>query len=293
MGFTEVVNVLERIGHPRAGDFRQEADDYRQCILRGLKASIANRDPVRLNDGTFVPYVPAYLDSKGHERNWWYAAIVDGHVAAVPGTGVVPPGDPIEDWFLHHFEDNLAVMAPNLVDEGHFLGQGLGYLRRDQPEHAIYTFYSCLATQMARQTMTTYEHRSGGAGRVYELAPWPLYYFGEMLSGMLCHDGGEELVYGRATPRAWLDAGREIRVDRLQTRFGPTSFVLKAEKDRVTGFIEPASRYRPAATKLRIRVNGKLASVKLDGKPAALDATGTVVLPVGARRISLEATVVR
>lgn len=293
MGFDEVVKVLERIGHARTAEFRQEADDYRRCILRGMKSAIANRDPVRLNDGTFVPYVPAYLDSKGHERNWWYAAIVDGHIAAVPGTRVIPPGNPIEDWLLQHFEDNLAVMAPNLVDEGHYLGQGIGYLRRDQPQHAIYTFYSCLATQMARQTMTTYEHRSWGAGRVYELAPWPLYYFGEMLSGMLCYDQGEELVYGRATPKAWLDAGREIRVEGLQTRFGPTSFLLKGEKDRVTGHVEPASRYRPAATKLRIRVNGRLTAVKLNGKPAELDASGAVVLPVGAGRIRVEAAVSR
>ena len=37
MGFNELTRLLERIGHPRAGEFRAEADDYRACILRGLR----------------------------------------------------------------------------------------------------------------------------------------------------------------------------------------------------------------------------------------------------------------
>ena len=55
---------------------------------------------------------------------------------------------------------------------------------------------------MSRQTLTTFEHRSWGAGRVYDLAPWPMGYYTRMLAGMLAWDeGDDELVYCRATPR--------------------------------------------------------------------------------------------
>lgn len=294
MGFNEVVNVLERIDHPRAAEFRQSADDYRRCVLRGLRLAAGGRQPVRLNDGTFVPYVPGYLESKGHEEDMWYAAVVDGALEGILDSGIVPPGEPLEDWVLANLEDNLFVMAPNLADEGHFLGHACAYLRRDQPEHAVYTLYSVLATQSARQTLTTYEHRSWGARRIYDLAPWPTGYYTRLLTGMLCYDEGDELVYCRATPRAWLEPGREIRVERLQTRFGPTSFMLKAEKDRITGRIELPTRYPPPAPKLRLRARGKLSSVKLNGELVPVDEmTGTVTLPGGAARVEVDASIVR
>jgi len=151
-----------------------------------------------------------------------------------------------------------------------------------------------LATQCARQTLTTYEHRSWGARRVYDLAPWPMGYYTRLLSGMLCYDEGDQLVYCRATPRAWLEPGGEIRVERLQTRFGPTSFTLKAEEGRVTGSIELPTRYRPPVAKLRIRTGGAVSSVKLNGKAVPFDEkTGTVTLPDGAARVQIEATLTR
>ncbi|MHC4404910.1 MAG: hypothetical protein ACYTG0_35130 [Planctomycetota bacterium] len=294
MGFNEVVNVLERIGDPRAAEFRRVADDYRRSVLRGLRRAARAREPVRLNDGTFVPYVPGYLESEGHEETMWYAAVVDGALEGILDSGIVPLGDPLEDWVLGNLEDNLFVMAPNLADEGHFLGHGCGYLRRDQPEHAVYTFYSALATQMARQTMTTYEHRSWGARRIYELAPWPMGYFTRMLAGMLCYDEGDELVYCLATPREWLDPDRQIRVDRLQTRFGPTSFALTATQDRVVGTIDLPTRYRPRAAKLRLRLEGRVVRVTLNGQPASIDAaTATVTLPPEEQHVVFEAEVAR
>lgn len=294
MGFNEVVNLLERIGDARGPEFRRVADDYRRSVLRGLRLAARDREPVRLNDGTFVPYVPGYLESEGHEETMWYAAVVDGALEGILDSGIVPPDDPLEDWVLGNLEDNLFVAAPNLADEGHFLGHGCGYLRRDQPEHAIYTLYSTLATQMARQTMTTYEHRSWGERRVYELAPWPMGYYTRMLAGMLCYDEGDELVYCRATPRKWLDPGGKIRVERLQTRFGPTSFSLTAAGDRVVGSIDLPTRYRPGVVKLRLRLDGRVDWVKLDGRPATFDGkTETVTIPRDGQHVRIEAGVER
>jgi hypothetical protein len=297
LGSREVVRVLERIGHPRAAEFRRMADDYRQCIVRGLRLAAREREPVRLNDGTLVPYVPAYLESKGHEENMWYAAVVDGGLVGLLQSGVVPPRDPLENWALGNLEDNLFVMAPNLADEGHFAGHIAAYLRRDQPKHAIYTFYSLLATQSDRQTLTTFEHRSWGSNRIYDLSPWPLHYYGSTLLAMLCYDEGDELVYCPATPEAWLAPGKEIRVDRLQTRFGPTSFRLKREAGRIAGTIQLPTRYRPSAVRLRLRTEGPVGSVRLGGKPAEADrntpyADGrTFTLPAAADRVEVEATV--
>jgi hypothetical protein len=294
MGFNELTRVLERVGHPRTAEFRAVADDYRACILRGLRLAAQSREPVRLNDGTYVPYVPGYLESVGHEDRMWYAAVVDGALEGILDSGIIPPGDPMGDWVLSNLEDNLFVMAPNLADEAYYLGHGCAYIRRDEAPQAIYTLYSVLASHMARQTLTTFEHRSWGAGRVYDLTPWPMGYYTRLLTGMLCDDGADELLYGRATPRAWLDPGQEIRVERLQTQFGPTSFCLRADSRRVTGSVDLPTRYQPAAGRLRLRVNGTVTGVKLNGQSVPVDtATGTVALPRGTPHVEVEATVLR
>jgi len=224
----------------------------------------------------------------------WYAAVVDAALEGILDSGILPDGEPMREWVLGNLEDNLFTMAPNLADEAAFLGHGLDYIRHDDPALAIYTFYSVHASHMSRQTFTTFEHRSWGAGRVWDLAPWPFGYYTRMLADMLAYDEGDEIVYCRATPRAWLDPGKGIHIAGLQTRFGPTSFTLEATADKVVGFIDVPTRYAPSLAKLKLRVNGKVASVKLNGEPADIDqATGTVVLPKAGSRITVEATLVR
>jgi len=292
-GFNEVVRLLERIEHPRAAEFRKEADDYRRWIVRGLRLAASRRPLCRLNDGTYVPYVPGYLESTGREESMWYAAVVDGALEGVLDSGCLTAGEPIEDWLVANLEDNLFVIAPNLADEAYYVGHGLNYIRRDQPKRAIYTFYSLIASNMTRQTLTTFEHRSWGRQRIYELTPWAMGQYVRMLSGMLCYDENDELVYCKATPKAWLDPGKTIRVERLQTRFGPTSFTLEGRKDEVVGQFDVPTRQRPAEVKIRIRVNGKVTSVALNGREVAFDDAGTVTVPAGADRVELAAKVDR
>lgn len=294
MGFNEVVRLLERVGHPRAAEFRATADDYRQCILRGLRVAARGRQPVRLNDGTYVPYVPGYLESTGHEVDMWYAAVVDAALEGILDSGIMSPDDPLEGWILRNLEDNLFCIAPNVADEAYALGHGLSYVRRDEPELAVYTLYSLLASHMSRQTLTTFEHRSWGTGRIWDLAPWAMGNYTRMLSNMICYDEGDEIIFCRAIPRAWLDPGKKIHVEQLQTRFGPVSFTLEAELNTIRGTIDLPTRYRPIAARLMLRVNGNISSVKLNGNPADYDQeTGTVTLPTNASRITVLAKVSR
>jgi hypothetical protein len=294
MGANELVCVLERIGHPRAKEFRQMVDDYRRCIVRGLRLATRGREPVRLNDGTYIPFVPGYLESLGHEESIWYDAEVDGALVGILDSAMLDPTDPMENWVLANLEDNLFVLAPNMADEGHYIGQVFAYLRRDQPKHAIYTFYSLLTSQCSRQTLTTVEERSWGWSRVYDLAPWAFGYYTRTLAGMLANDEGRQMFYCQAMPRKWLDARKTIRVENLQTRFGPTSLKLTSEEDRIVGFVDPPTRYAASAIKLRLRVNGRIEWVKLNGQPAEFDRTlETVRLPDGVRRIEIEAGVQR
>ena len=44
----------------------------------------------------------------------------------------------------------------------------------------------------------------------------------------------------KGAPRAWLDPGKRIRIERLPTYFGDISFTVESRTNRITAEIEPA-----------------------------------------------------
>jgi hypothetical protein len=230
-GMDYMAQVLESIGHPRAAEFRAEADDYRQCLQDGLRRASAERPLVCLNDDTWVPYLPAYLETvPGQvEPTRWYAAVVDGPVqGGLFDTMLFPPGSPENAWTVNFFEDTYSPLNPSLPDEPQWACHTAEYLARDLVKNFLYVFYSQSTTTLARQTLTTYEHRSHGRDRVFELTPWAAGYWTRNFTNMLCRTVGNELWLLQATPRRWLNDGEKIEVRDLQTEFGPISFAVRS-----------------------------------------------------------------
>ena len=165
-----MAQVLTSIHHPEAARWQEEADAYRRDVLDGERRSSAERPLAPLNDGTWVPYIPALLDTKGHEYAAKYSNIVDGAWAmGLMDTGLYPSDAPEFDWLLNLFEDSYTPLSPSLADEPYTVS-GMGrYLAHDQIPNFLYTFYSLSTNTLARQTLTSFEHRSWGQKRVYEL----------------------------------------------------------------------------------------------------------------------------
>ena len=116
---------------------------------------------------------------------------------------------------------------------------------------------------------------------------------------MLVHEprdaGGEPygLRLAFATPRGWLEPGKEIAVRGLPTSFGPVSYVLAARARSVRATIDVPSRRAPASLSLRLRLpdGGRITSVRVDGRPHfRFDArTGTIDLSGERGRVAVVA----
>ena len=77
---------------------------------------------------------------------------------------------------------------------------------------------------------------------------------------------GLELAY--ATPRAWLEAGKQIAVRRLQTSFGQLSYTIDAGATSVRASIDlPSGFTGPLRLRLRLPAGQRLGAVTVDGKP--------------------------
>jgi len=254
-----MTQVLESIGHPKADEFREETDNYRQDLQSGMRRAAAERAIVRLNDDTWVPYLPAYLEQESGqlETTRWYAAVVDGPwQGGLFDTRVFPSGSAENWWLLNFFEDTYSPMNPGLPDEPQWACHATEYLERDAIENFLYTLYSQSTTTLARETLTTYEHRSWGESRVFELTGWAAGYWFRNFADMMARTVGKELWLMQATPRRWLRDGESVRVENLQTEFGPLSYSVASNVDSgtVAANIKIPSRRAPEKVKIRFRV---------------------------------------
>jgi hypothetical protein len=296
LGLDLMAGVLRDIGHPRAAEFQAQADDYRRCLQDGERRAAAERPLLRLNDDTWVPYLPAMIGSAGHERELKYAMVADGGWAAgIFDTHVFPAGSPEARWVLSAWEDAYSPLVPGLCDEPFTLGIFDEYLESDRIASFLYAFSSMSANTLDRETLTTYEHRSWGQKRAFELTPWAAGYWTATFAKMLGRTVGNELWLLQATPRRWLADGESIEVKGLQTEFGPLSFTVRSRLNsgRIEARVEVPARQAPAKVRLRLRVpEGRtLRSVTVNGREwREFDpATEWITLPAGVKKAKIEA----
>lgn len=143
------------------------------------------------------------------------------------------------------------------------------YLRKDLIENFLYALYSWSTMRVARQTLTTYEHRSMGRDRTFELTGSAAGYWTRNFIEMLCRRVGDELWLMQATPRRWLKDGERIEVKNLQTDFGPVSFSVCSNlaSNSIEARVTAPNRHPARRIKVRFRVPGapKMQSVTVNG----------------------------
>jgi hypothetical protein len=167
----------------------------------------------------------------------------------------------------------------------------LAHLERDEPDRALVTFYGKLAQGMTRDTFIDGESSGieplDNFGRQMGLPPNSAANaeFLLMLRYMLVQDydldddgRADTLRLCFATPRRWLEDGKEIVVERAPTQFGNVSFRIKSDlkHNRVTAEIDLPS-HAPKHTLLRLRLppDKQIASATFPtAGPETLDLTG-------------------
>jgi len=80
-------------------------------------------------------------------------------------------------------------------------------------------------------------------------------WFLENFRNMLIMEDGESLWVGRGTPRAWLEQGKRISVERAPTYFGAASFeiVSDAANGSITATVRVPDRRPPKSVLVRLR----------------------------------------
>lgn len=276
-GLRDVAAVLRDIGE------KEEADRIGAVVAEFRRAILAALDKSECRDAK-PPFIPIALfgAEKPYETitasvmgTYWNLLIPyvltsgildDARTQAVLDTLHTRGGICMGMTRIHQHSGLFA--NENAVDDLYAIRYVQTLLRRDDAERALVTFYGKLAQGFTRDTFV------GGEGTgLIPLDPHgrPMYLppnaagnglFLTTLREMLVQDQDlnddgepETLRLLFATPRAWLDDGKTIRLERAPTAFGPVSVIAKSALARgeVTVDVKPPAR-APASTKLRVRL---------------------------------------
>jgi hypothetical protein len=276
--------------------------------------------PIALVDGRERPY-----DALTNTKRGAYWNLVMPYVLA---SGFIRPGSAeatgVLRYLLNHgsrflglvrFAPHTGVTNPGYERPGSDDVYGTNVARfladNDQPDQLVLSLYGKLGAGMTENTFVSGEGSTIApfSGRYYRSMHRPPNsannaFFLETLRLMLVHETsdasgvprGLELAY--ATPRAWLGAGKQIAVRRLQTSFGQLSYTLDAGATSVRASLDlPTGFTGPLRLRLRLPAGQRLGAVTVNGLPTTrflgpetIDLTGaTGHVDVVARRLPLGA----
>jgi hypothetical protein len=303
----DLSTVLAEVGERAdAKHYADVAAEFKKPIVAAIEKSVSRE--------TTPPFVPVALfgDEPVHEpilhsRIGSYWNIIIGYTMA---SGIFPPGSEEESWIAHYQEQHGGLCMGMLRSGG---GQfnfwtsddrvnplygtryALDTLRRDDPERALVSLYGMLAQGFTRNTFICAEGCSltpqDAGGRIFYCPPNSAAnaHFLSMLRYTLVQDWDldndgkpETLRLCFATPKRWLEDGKQIKIERAPTAFGPVAVRLqsKLSQGEVVAEVELPARNQPKQTLLRVRVpdGWKVTSAQTGASQLLVDERGTVDL---------------
>ena len=201
-----------------------------------------------------MPYVPCEALTPRRMMEIWYPTDVDGGATHLLKLRAIDSKGALADSLLNDHEDNLYLNGWGMANEPVYNMQGTAYLLRDEPKAAIRTFYSQMACAFSHSVYESVEHR--WTWGQYFCPPSTDGTWFELYRNMLIREQDDDtLLLLQATPRKWLENGKQIRVERAPTCFGTLGLSVssRAGAGEIRATVEMPSRKRPPALLVRLR----------------------------------------
>ena len=131
----------------------------------------------------------------------------------------------------------------------YYVRHDYAHIRRGEVAAFIKTYYNQFSALADRETYTFWEHYFGASPHKTHEEGWFLM----QTRWMLWLEDGDTLRLLPGVPRAWLEAGKEIKLDKVASHFGKFSLHVRAQCNRIEAevkFHEPARK--PATVALRL-----------------------------------------
>ena len=277
LGLSTTVRLLKRIGHPRAQEFAEEAEDYKEVFVKVLREH-TEKSPVWTDrNGQEHHYVPgAFSGAVPRFDEMIYLA--HGPIFLVY-TGLMDADDPLMrsscqffrerpevNLYRGYFTDPACLLHETNTCEpcyswNIFHSHQLG----DRPRF-LEGMYSLFASGLSRQTYISCEMRGGVTGNVFSAAPAAYLARLSVIDDLLKPD--EELHLLRLCPLAWLKEEEQTRFVNMPTTFGPLTLMFQLVENGTSlevSFV-PRFRHKPKRVTLHVPPKAGMSKVIINGK---------------------------
>ena len=319
-GLRDMSIVLGDCGDAAEADrLAKIAAEYKPIVLAAMnKAIFRNVDP---------PFVPVAMDGEEQPPNPITSTRLGSYwnlvVPCILWSGIFPIDSEPADAIIHYIQRNGGLCmgltrvqsvrgvwtnAQN-IDDLYVIRYSNALLKRDEPDRALVTFYGKLAHGFTRETFIDGESTGieplDRFGRQVALPPNSTANasFLIQLRNLLVQDWdmddagrADTLRLAYATPRAWLEDGKTICVERAPTQFGNVSFTLTSHlsRNRIDADIILPDQ-KPPDVRLRLRVprGYQVARAEVNGSSVAVDHDTLNLSSATAKSLHIIATVRR
>lgn len=281
-----------------ADKWLKEADHYRNDILASMEKAV-----VDVGGYKALPIEPLTQRLLKQGGGSYYGLTAP----LLLETEIFGPHDKRTDWITRYMEERGGLLLgvdrfADGIDHAYTYGYDLTQLRNGNIDKFLLSFYSMFAYGMSQGTYSAVEVNHLAYG--YNEMTLPHTYSNtqqlRMLRLMLVRTEGDDLLLASGTPRAWLEAGKNITVKRAPTQYGLLSYSIVSDQNghEIHAVVEPvirkAATHLPAHVKLWLRhpsTGGMAGTVTVNGKTGASLQSDAIELPGSMLNQKLDITV--
>lgn len=261
LGMSRVAEMLAKINPGESRRIARQADALKKDIRTAFFECVAKAPVVPLGDGTWSPTVGPWAEARGpvalfaDKGKWFSHGEFVGRDSALGPIYLVlqevfGPHEPAADMLvaygaeLYH-QRNAALSQPYYSPHLHV------HLMRGEVKPFLKGYYNTVAALADRQTYTFWEH-------LFHVSPHKTHEEGWFLMQtrhMLWREEGRTLHLLPAIPRAWMESGKRIELNRVASYFGPFTLHVESHLDQencIRAVVECRSNRRPKTVELRL-----------------------------------------
>lgn len=273
MGIARAAELLARVAPADARRLRAAASRFRRDIRAALARALARGPVAPLGDGRWCPTCAPWVESRGllalytEPQSWnTHGGFVTRDALLGPlhliFNEILDPHEPLAGQLIAYHTD---LLLPHLVgvSQPYYSRHPEILLMRGEVSAFLQAYYFGFAGLADRETYTFWEHYHGGSTHKTHEEAWFLM----QTRRMLWMEQADTLCLLPGIPRAWMQTGAGVRLERAASYFGP--FTLAVEPRPDLGYIAAeaacATARHPAAVTIRLPHPGRQGARRVEG----------------------------
>jgi hypothetical protein len=260
IGMARAAEMLACVQPEAAAAWSKEAEQFRADIRAALRDAVAASPVVPLLDGTWSPSIPPWAEARGPvslltDGQPWFThgafTVRDSLIGPIYLVlqEILDPAEPMTDWLIDTHADlyHTRNVAPS---QPYYSTHAYAHLLRGEVNAFLKTYYNGFAGLADRETYTFWEHYFHASPHKTHEEGWFLM----QTRWMLWMERDDTLSLLPGIPRAWMEDGKQIVLDRVRTHFGPVSLNVtsRVQRNRIEVRIGGAADRAPKRVRIRV-----------------------------------------